>query len=210
MTPNKRFRFASTWNQPIIEWAVFPLVSLMFQCLFLLILTFLGSMLLLGTPPHFWSWPSGMPKGQSLEVIRMWMLAFGLLFGLVWWGYLRLAMYSVSKIPAFPLHLLAAWLPIIAILCLCNPVNNPNAMIPAYKGEVIFQTSLLMLAAVLFPLYLVAVYRFVLLPPVGKANKAVRLVALGLLCSAVCLLLLPVIWRIVPILYHGIDTFPAH
>ncbi|WP_025688448.1 hypothetical protein [Paenibacillus zanthoxyli] len=94
-----------------------PLVSLFFHAVFLMFLMgFGGFVFFFGASPHlFWDAPSGMPTGWRLAVIRSYMLAFGALYALIWCGYWQvLRALSDNKIRAFPLHVLAAWLPLLA------------------------------------------------------------------------------------------------
>ncbi|MDT3428116.1 hypothetical protein J2Z22_003706 [Paenibacillus forsythiae] len=197
------------------HWTGVPLVSLIFQIFFLSFLTgFGGFMLLFGTSPRlFWDIPYGMmPSGWKMMAIRAFFLAFGALYAFVWYGYWRLlrSLNSRNKIPAFPVNVLAAWLPLLAALYFADPVSNPLAMIPSSAAEVTFEMSMAMTAAALFPFYSAAVYLFALAPSVRSAWRPGRLLGLGVVFTAASLYLLSVFWHLAPSIYEGIAGFPTH
>ncbi|MFD1776576.1 hypothetical protein [Paenibacillus rhizophilus] len=150
-----------------------------------------------------------MPTGWKLTTIRGYLLAFGALYALVWCGYWWvLRALNSNKIRAFPLHVLAAWLPLLAGLYFADPVSNPNAMIPTSAAEITFTMSTALMTAALFPLYSIAVYAFVLSPSIRRTRKIGRLLGLWILFAAASLYLQPVFWHIAPSIYEGIAGFP--
>ncbi|AIQ14771.1 hypothetical protein [Paenibacillus durus] len=188
-----------------------PLISLVFQVFFLMFLTIFGGFTLLFSPHLFWDIPSGTPAGWRLTMIRSYFLAFGALYALVWCGYwwMLRALNSSNKIPAFPVHVLAAWLPLLGVLYFADPVSYPDAMIPISAAQITFEMSTAMTAAALFPFYSAAVYLFVLSPPARTGWKIGRLLGLGIIFAGVSLYLLSVFWHIAPSIYKGIAGFPT-
>lgn len=188
------------------------MVSLTFQVIVMLVFAALGGFMLLFTPEAFWDMPSGLPAGHDLAVIRAWMLAFGIIYGLVWGVYWWLVLNirdTGRRIPALPAHVAAAWLPLLAVVYFIDPVSHPEAMIPTSKAQITFELSLMMIAAILYPLYSFLMYRYLLIPGTRKGWKYGGGMIIGLLFMAGVIFLLPVIWGIVPQVYHGVEGFPT-
>ncbi|QWU15831.1 hypothetical protein SAMN04487895_10248 [Paenibacillus sophorae] len=200
-------RWLAVWN-----WIGMPLISLVFQVFFLIFLLGFGgfTLLLWSYPRLFWGIPSGMPTGWKLMMIRSYFLAFGALYAIVWCGYWQIlcALNSGNKIPAFPVHVLAAWLPLLGTLYFADPVSYPDAMIPISAAQITFEMSTAMTAAALFPFYSASIFLFVLSPSVRTGWKIGRLLGLWIIFAAVSLYLLSVFWHIAPSIYKGIAGFP--
>jgi len=195
------------WS-PILSRIALPIGSLMFQSIVLAFLSIFGRFIIIMiTPETFWK-ISSLPSGHSLTVIKIWVLTLGLIYGLVWYVYWWMvnALNSRNQIPAFTAQVLAAWLPLLAVLYFINPVSNPDAMIPISRAEITFNLSLIMTAAALFPCYSYMIYKFVILPDNGK--KFAKPVMLWILFSAASVSLLPVFWELAPSIYQGISDFP--
>jgi len=198
------------YRQPVLDWIVKPMFSLIFQSIILTFLAVIGGFLILTTPEPFAGLTSYLPSGHHLTVIRIWILSFGFLYGLIWyvyWWMIR-TLNCTNTIKAFPVQILASWLPLIAVVYYSNPVSRPDAMIPPSKAVIILDMSLILIAAILFPLYSIVIYRFVILAESNTGGKCTRLVIVWILFSAACICLLPIVWQVAPRIYHGIEGFP--
>lgn len=207
----RTLRDPNRWRTTLYTFGL-PLVSLVFHAIFLMFLMgFGGYVFFFGVSPHlFWDVPSGMPTGWRLAVIRSYLLAFGALYALVWCGYWWiLRALNDGKIRAFPLHVLAAWLPLLAGVYFADPVNNPNAMIPTPVAEITFTMSTALMTTSLFPFYSAVVYWLVLSPSIRRPRKIGRLLGLWFLFAAACLFLEPYFWHLAPLIYEGIAGFPT-
>ncbi|MBY9077539.1 hypothetical protein KIH86_26840 [Paenibacillus sp. HN-1] len=209
-SPFRPLSSSKLWNF-LLNIAILPWIALIFQVVFVLFLLTFGSFLLWSSPRLFWELPPGLPTGSVITEMRMWLLAFGFVYALVWCGYWRLAaaLNSGDRIPAFTVHVLAAWLPLLVIIYWANPVNNPDAMIPISQGEITFKLALAMITAALFPFYSAAVYILLVIRPGSRICKGMKLLGIWALFATASLWLFPVFWRLAPEIYPGIAGFPV-
>lgn len=209
-SPFRPLSSSKLWKY-LLNIAILPWIGIIFQIVLLLFIYTFGTFLLWSSPRLFWELPSGLPTGSTLIEMRIWMLAFGFVYALVWCGYwlITAELNSSNRITAYIVHVLAAWLPLLAIVFWANPVNNPDAMIPISQGEVTFKLALAMIAAALFPFYSAAIYGLLIVRPVKRIRRGVRLLAIWALFAAAALWLFPVFWRLAPEIFPGIVSFPV-
>lgn len=198
--------------RPVMNLCVLPWISLCFQTLLTIFIATAGSFLMWGSPGLFSNLLPGIPSESRLIGMRIWLLALGFGYALAWFAYWGLvwSLGGSRKIPAFPVHVLAAWVPLLAIVYCENPVSNPYAMIPISQAEITFKLSLLLMAAALFPFYSAAVYGLVIACKPVRVRRTVRLLAVWAVFAAAAYLLLPVCWRLAVEGYPGIAGFPTY
>ncbi len=158
---------------------------------------------------YFWGEEAySYPAGKLIWMAGHYVLAGGAL-ALAWYVYWWiLSSHSETRvIRHFPLQLLFAYVPLLLLFSQINPVYNPDQMIPPSSGEIRFLLCMGMSAVLLFPFYLICIYRFVLRVNTAP-NRTIRLLLLLISFALIGMGLLCLLWRIVPQLYPELNKFP--